>query len=63
MNYLQIKYNYISAFTGQTIVLWVPADGSITYRYIFLWHKINGGLWRTWYWATFIIIGAYWFWI
>ena len=41
------------------VVLWVPADGSITFRYILLWHQINGGLWRTLYLATFIIIGAH----
>ena len=41
------------------IVLWVQVDGSFTFRYILLWHQINGGLWRTLYWMTFIIIGAH----
>ena len=37
----------------------VPPDGSITLRYILLWHQINGRLWRT---VNFTIIGAQGFW-
>ena len=51
--------NYTICLPGLMIVLWVTANGSITLRYILLWHQINGGLWRTLYWATFIIIGAH----
>ena len=65
MVFLQLIRNYDLTTvcpTGLIIFLWVPAGGSITSRYIFLWHQINGGLWRILYWPTFIIIGAQGFW-
>ena len=45
MNYLEIMI-YTLCLTGLLMVLLVPAGGSITSRYILLWHQIIGGLWR-----------------